>query len=99
MGINNVPQALAHLPAVRRRHKAVRVDRLRLGQTGALEDARPDDAVEPRDVLPDYVHVGWPERCQRVIRVLKTAHIAQTVHTVQTVHRHRAKGAGARRCQ
>lgn len=49
------------------------VDGLGQGQAGALEDARPDDAVEPRDVLPDYVHIGRPELGQRVVRVLMHA--------------------------
>ena len=89
MGINNVPQALAHLSPIRRRHKTVRVDRLRLGQAGALEDARPDNAMKPRDVLPDNVNVRRPEGGQRVIRILKNSangapHRARTGHTQQT---------------
>lgn len=63
----------------------MRIDRLRLGQAGALEDARPDDAMKPRDVLADDVNVRGPERGQRVIRVLKavqTAHHA--AHTRDT---------------
>ena len=54
----------------------MRVDGLRLGQAGALEDARPDDAVKPRDVLSDNVDRGWPELGQRVILVLNSAHTA-----------------------
>lgn len=72
MGVDDVSEAFAHLATVSGGNEPVSEHSLRQRKPGALEDARPDDAVEPRDVLPDNVDGGWPECSQRIIIILYT---------------------------
>ena len=65
--IDDRAERLAHLLALGQ-HPAVAEDLPRQRQARAHQHRRPDDAVEPRDVLADHVQVGRPPRARTARR-------------------------------
>src|SRR4029079_11957958 len=64
--IEEVAAALAHPLALRREEPAVDPDMTRGLETPAPEHRRPEDRVEPGNVLADHVEVGRPPAIKRV---------------------------------
>ena len=58
--VDNITDGLGHLLAIRRGDESVSKHRARERQPRGPEHARPDDAVEPDDVLADDVHARRP---------------------------------------
>mmetsp|Transcript_17400 Transcript_17400/g.34124 ORF Transcript_17400/g.34124 Transcript_17400/m.34124 type:complete len:209 (-) Transcript_17400:1136-1762(-) len=60
VGVDDVAERLRHLLALLIVDKAMRVDSLGQRHTARHMHARPDDRVEPNNVLADQVHVAGP---------------------------------------
>mmetsp|Transcript_15088 Transcript_15088/g.38259 ORF Transcript_15088/g.38259 Transcript_15088/m.38259 type:complete len:502 (-) Transcript_15088:134-1639(-) len=73
-GIHHVADRLAHLVTLVVEHEAVREDALEDGDVGRVQDARPDDGVEPGDVSAHYVQRSRPVVASLALLVLVGDH-------------------------
>lgn len=69
--VDGVIIGFAHLPAVAGVHESMREDLLWQRELRAEEHTRPDDTVEPHDILADHMHICRPEPLVQYNRVTR----------------------------
>mmetsp|Transcript_40765 Transcript_40765/g.70591 ORF Transcript_40765/g.70591 Transcript_40765/m.70591 type:complete len:332 (-) Transcript_40765:373-1368(-) len=85
--INRVVVRFAHFSAIRSVHETVREDLAWQGDASTHQHARPDNAVEPDNVLADNVGTGGPVLVQWMLRgcIRGTPTHLQGIHTGEIV--------------